>query len=33
VIGPDRTLLGVVQSELDMTRHADQALQILRELA
>lgn len=30
VIGPDRRLLGVVQSELDMTGHADEALEILR---
>jgi len=30
VIGTDRKILGVVQSELDMTGHADQALEILR---
>ncbi len=30
VIDTDRTLLGVVNSELDMTGHADQALAILR---
>lgn len=31
VIDTDRTLLGVIHSELDMTGHADQALAILRD--
>lgn len=31
VIGTDRTLLGVVNSEIDMTGHADRALAILRD--
>ena len=30
VIGTDRKILGVIQSELDMDGHADQALAILR---
>ena len=30
VIGTDRKILGVIQSELDMDGHADQALGILR---
>ena len=30
VIGTDRKVLGVIQSELDMDGHADQALSILR---
>ena len=30
VIGTDRSILGVVRSELDMAGHADQALEILR---
>ena len=30
VIDTDRTLLGAIHSELDMTGHADQALEILR---
>lgn len=30
VIGTDRKILGVIQSELDMTGHADEALEILR---
>lgn len=30
VIGTDRRILGVVNSELDMTGHADQAIDILR---
>ncbi len=30
VIGRDRTILGVVNSELDMNGHADKALAILR---
>lgn len=30
VIGTDRRLLGVVRSELEMTAHADDALEILR---
>lgn len=30
VIGTDRKVLGVIQSELDMDGHADQALAILR---
>ena len=30
VIDRDRRVLGVVRSELDMTGHADQALEILR---
>jgi peroxiredoxin Q/BCP len=33
VIGTDRKVLGIVQSELDMTGHADQALEILRKHA
>ena len=31
VIGVDRRILGIINSELDMTGHADQALAILRE--
>jgi len=31
VIGADRKILGVVNSELDMSGHADKALSILRE--
>lgn len=31
VIDTDRTLLGVVNSEIDMTGHADRALTILRD--
>ena len=31
VIDIDRTLLGVVNSEIDMTGHADRALAILRD--
>lgn len=30
VIDTDRTLLGAIHSELDMTGHADQALALLR---
>ena len=30
VIGTDRKILGVIQSELDMTGHADKALEILQ---
>ncbi len=30
VIGTDREILGVINSELDMTGHADKALSILR---
>ncbi len=30
VIGTDRKILGVINSELDMTGHADKALSILR---
>ena len=30
VIGTDRKILGVINSELNMTGHADQALDILR---
>jgi peroxiredoxin Q/BCP len=30
VIGTDRTILGVINSELNMADHADQALEILR---
>ena len=30
VIDTDRTLLGAIHSELDMTGHADQALTLLR---
>ncbi len=30
VIGSDRRVLGVVSSELDMNKHADEALAILR---
>ncbi len=30
VIGTDRKILGVINSELDMTGHADKALAILR---
>lgn len=30
VIGTDRKILGIIQSELNMTGHADQALSILR---
>ncbi|WP_199044420.1 peroxiredoxin [Glycomyces salinus] len=33
VIGSDRTVLGVVKSEVDMNVHADGALKILRERA
>jgi thioredoxin-dependent peroxiredoxin len=31
VVGTDRTLLGVIASETDMERHADEALQLLQE--
>ena len=30
VIGTDQKILGVIQSELDMTGHADKALSLLR---
>jgi hypothetical protein len=30
VIGTDRKVLGVINSELDMTGHADKALKVLR---
>jgi peroxiredoxin Q/BCP len=30
VIGTDRKILGVIKSELDMTGHADKALEVLR---
>ena len=33
VIGTDRRILGVVNSELDMNGHADKALEILRSRA
>lgn len=33
VIGTDRTVLGVVKSEMNMNVHADRALEILRERA
>ena len=31
VVGQDRRVLGVIQSELDMTGHADNALKILKQ--
>lgn len=31
VVGQDRRVLGVIQSELDMTGHADKALKILKQ--